>query len=131
MSLLDLLLGRTSRRTVRGTSGQPSRFTVPHLETLEDRCLLSASGSLLNGTLTITTTRNSINRVELALDGTDLVLTNDNVQSGRFSSAAVNNIVVDAQGLFDTVRILPKILQRRLSTEGRGRIISSLQTRRR
>ena len=111
MKLLDRILGRTSRRPVRGASSRESRFAVPRLEVLEERTLLDATGVLASGVLTITTTPNSISRVQLATDGTNLFLSNDGQSRGTFASAAVTSIVVDANGLFNTVRILPGITQ--------------------
>ncbi len=112
MKLLDRILGRTSRRRTRGVSSREPLFAAPRLEVLEDRTLLDAGGVLnLAGTLTITTTPNTVNRVALSTDGTNLTLTDNNIFSGVFSSAAVTNIVVNTNGLFDSVSLLNGVTQ--------------------
>ncbi len=110
MKLLDRILGRTSRRKTRrvplfSSSSAARASVVPCLEALEDRFLPDATGALNLGILTITSTPNTIDRVALTNNGTNLVLTDNGITRGTFTSAAVNSIVINANSLYDTVRL--------------------------
>jgi uncharacterized protein GlcG (DUF336 family) len=108
MSLLGKLFGGKKRRPTRRSSTDRHR-AVPRLEVLEDRSMPSATGVLAAGTLTINGTPNAINFLNLSIVNGDIVLLDNGVQQASFSSAAVNNIVVNANGLFNIVHVSPDI----------------------
>src|SRR4051794_29255824 len=101
MRLFDLFTGRKTR----GTASEP-----PRLEALEDRCA-PATGVLAAGTLLVNGTPNSVNLLDINPDGAQLVVLDHGVEIARFDSAAVDNIVVNANGLFNVVHVNDGVFQ--------------------
>ena len=81
---------------------------------------MDATGALVGGVLTITGGTNTVNRIELVGDGTSLFLSDAGRAAGTFASAAVTNIIVNANGPFNTVRFLGNIPQPTVFNPGPG-----------
>jgi uncharacterized protein GlcG (DUF336 family) len=115
MPLLAKWLGQPARRRGR----RPIPLAV---ERLEDRTSPDVSGVLTGGTLFITASPRAIDNVMLSLDSAtgQLVLRDFGVEVGRFASAAVANIAVNALGRHDIIRIDPAVPQPATITGGSG-----------
>jgi uncharacterized protein GlcG (DUF336 family) len=92
------------------------------LEALEDRYLLDVSAVLAAGALTITGMPNAINRIDVTLDTAtnQIVVLDFGVERGRFDSAAVNSITVNAAGQSNEVHIGSNVLQPAILQGGPG-----------
>jgi uncharacterized protein GlcG (DUF336 family) len=118
-------LGRRSHRSTR-RKRSPSHTEAPPLvvESLESRTLLDASASLTGGILSVLGGPDR-DPLDLTLDPAtaQLVVRNAGTEVGRFASAAVNSITIDASAGAHNVRIAPEVLQPATIQGGPGKVI--------
>jgi uncharacterized protein GlcG (DUF336 family) len=113
MGLLDHLWGRKlpSRQDPSGPrSPRPRALGV---EPLEDRTMPSVTADLTGGVLTVNGLSGPYGQIGLQRDGAtdEIVLLDSGVEKGRFASAAVDSIEVNAAAAFNVVRVDESVLQ--------------------
>ncbi len=106
----------------RAGTRRQKRIVPLRLEILEDRQLLSATAVLTDGTLTITTSNNSINilQVNLNVPANQLVVLDNDAVVGVFDNAAVTELSITAGSGFNDIAVAGNVDQDAIITGGLG-----------
>src|SRR4051812_12271007 len=108
MRFFDSWFARSSRRSEATRGHRPLK-----VERLEDRTVPDASGALSGTTLNITGGAGGFDQLTLDLDPNtnQLVLSESGQERGRFASAAVTQININAVALNNNIQVLSGVSQ--------------------